>query len=131
MKMENKKIENHKIETVEHDMHVDGHILKEKKVTTFIEGRHSGMEGNWDATEIVRYFRSIESSKQNRCLEVTEHFREGFITGRKVMKSEFENGDPRKMTGDEMKQFENDWDKLSSLAFLKTHPNLTHCTQID
>ena len=46
MKMENKIIENHKIETVEHDMHVDGQILKEKKVTTTIEGRHSGMEGN-------------------------------------------------------------------------------------
>ena len=29
MKMENKIIENHKIETVEYDMHVDGQILKE------------------------------------------------------------------------------------------------------
>ena len=117
MRMENKIIENHTIMTEEHDMHVDGHILKEKKVTTFIEGRHSGMEGNWDATEIVKYFRSIEND-QNRCLEVTEHFREGFITGRNDRKSKIENGDSRKMTGDEMEQFENDWDKLSSLAFL-------------
>lgn len=130
MKMENKIIENHKIETVEHDMHVDGQILKEKKVTTFIEGRHSGMEGNWDAIEIVKYVRSIENDK-NRCLEVTEHFREGFITGRKDRKSEIENGDPRKMTEDEIEQFENDWDKLSCLAFLNTRPNLTHSTQID
>ena len=95
--MENKIIENHKIETVEYDMHVDGQILKEKKVTTFIEGRHSGM----DAIEIVKYFRSIEGD-QNCCLEVTEHFREGFITGHKDRMSEIENGDRRKMTGDEM-----------------------------
>ena len=120
--MENKIIENHKIKTEEHDMLVDGHILKEKKVTTFIEGHHSGMEanwdatveGNWDATEIVKYFRTIKND-QNRCLEVTKHFREVFITGHNVRK----NGDRRKMTEDEMEQFENDWDKLSSLAFLK------------
>ena len=117
--MENKIIENHKIKTEEHDMLVDGHILKEKKVTTFIEGHHSGMEANWDATvegnwvatEIVKYFRTIKND-QNRCLEVNKHFREGFIT---------DNGDRRKMTEDEMDQFEKDWDKLFSLAFLNTH----------
>ena len=134
MKMENKTIENHQIKTEEHLKRVDGHVLKEKMVTTSIEGRHSGMEDNYDATEIVEYSRSIENH-QNRRLVVTEHFKEGFITGKRDMEStvvylEIENGEPRQMTKDDMEQFEKDWDKLSKLALnqwpasFDTHPNL-------
>ena len=113
MKVENKTIENHKIKTEEHEMRVDGHVLKETKVTTFVEGRYSGMEENWDATEIVEYSRSIENH-QNRRLVVKEHFKEGFITGKRVMECEIENGEPRKMTKDDMEQFIRDWDRLSN-----------------
>ena len=133
MKMENKTIENHQIKTEEHLMRVDGHVLKEKTVTTFVEGRHSGMEDNYDATEIVEYSRCIENH-QNRRLVVTEHFKEGVITGKRDTEStvnlEIENGEPRQMTNDDMEQFEEDWHRLSKLALnqwpasFDTHPNL-------
>ena len=142
--MENKTIENHKIKTEEHQMRVDGHVLSEKTVTTFIEGRHSGMEDNYDATAIVEFSRSIENHQNRRLVVVKEHFKEGFITGKRVMESrvqsgnsyaqsswwpflsnrgqapmenEVENGEPRHMTKDDREQFEKDWDKLSNLAF--------------
>ena len=147
MKMENKTIENHQIKTEEHLMRVDGHVLKEKTVTTSVEGRHSGMKDNYDATDIVEYSRSIHNH-QNRRVVVKEHFKEGFITGKRVtesqvlsgnsyaqsgralMESEVENGEPRQMTKDDMEQFEKDWDQLSKLALnqwpasFDTHPNL-------
>ena len=130
MKMENKTIEDHKIKTEEHEMRVDGHVLKEKTVTTFVGGRHSGMEDNWDATEIVEYSRSIEN-QQNRRLVVKEHFKEGFITGnRNETREMIENGECWQMTKDDMEQFEKDWDHLSKLALnqwpagFDTHPNL-------
>ena len=143
MKMENKTIENHQIKTEEHLMRVDGHVLKEKTVTTSIEGRHSGMEDNYDATEIVEYSRSIENHQNRRVVSVKEHFKEGFITGKRVieshvqsgnsyaqsdgwpflsnrgqalMESEVENGEPRQMTKDDLEQFEKDWDQLTKLA---------------
>ena len=37
-KMENKIIKDHTIKSDEHEMRVDGQFLKEKKVTTFIDG---------------------------------------------------------------------------------------------
>lgn len=133
MKMDNKTIENHQIKTEEHLKRVDGHVLKEKMVTTSIEGRHSGMKDNYDATEIVEYSRSIENH-QNRRLVVTEHFKEGFITGKRDMEStvnlEIENGEPRQMTKEDMEQFEKDWVQLSKLALnqwpasFDTQPNL-------
>ena len=128
--MENKTIENHQIKTEEHFMRVDGHVLKEKTVTTSIEGRHSGMEDNYDATDIVEYSRSIENHQNRRLVVVTEHFKEGFITGKRVMESHVENGEARQMTKDDMEQFEKDWDQLSKLALnqwpasFDTHPNL-------
>ena len=112
-------IKDHAIESEEHEMRVDGQFLKEKKVTTFIDG---GCKDELDATEIAKLFRSIENDGQTRRLEVTEDFCQGFITEFKAVECEIENGDPRhcrQMTEDEMEQFENDWDKLSSLAFLK------------
>ena len=130
MKMENKTIENHKIKTEEHLMRVDGHVLKEKTVTTFVEGRHSGMEDNYDATKIVEYSRSIDNHQNRRLVAVKEHLKEGFITGKRVMESEVENGEPRHMTKDDMEQFEKDWDQLSKLALnqwpasFDTRPNL-------
>ena len=128
MKMENKTIENHKIKTEEHEMRVNCHILTAKMVTTFIEGRHSGNAENWDATEVVEYSRTIENHQSRRCV-VKEHFKEGFITGKRSMDFEVENGEPQKMTKDEMEQFEQDWDWLSKLALnqlpasFNTHPN--------
>ena len=150
MKMENKTIENHQIKTEEHLMRVDGHVLKEKTVTTSIEGRHSGMEDNYDSTEIVEYSRSIENHQNRRVVSVKEHFKEGFITGKRVMEShvrsgnsyaqsgralmesEVENGEPRKMTKEDVETFEKDWDQLSKLALnqwpasFDTRPNLSN-----
>ena len=124
-------IKDHAIESEEHEMRVDGQVLKEKKVTTFI---HGGCKDELDATEIAKYFRSIENDGQTRRLEITEDFCQGFITEFKAVECEIENGDPRhcrQMTEDEMEQFVNDWDRLSSLAFLTSHPNITHYTQIN
>ena len=150
MKMENKTIENHQIKTEEHLMRVDGHVLKEKTVTTSIEGRHSGMEDNYDATDIVEHSRSIENHQNRRVVSVKEHFKEGFITGKRVMEShvqsgtsyaqsgralmesEVENGEPRQMTNADVEQFEKDWDQLSKLALnqwpasFDTRPNLSN-----
>ena len=129
--MENKIIEDHTIESEEHEMRVDGQFLKEKKVTTFIDG---GCKDELDATEIAKLFRSIENDDQTRRLEITEDFCQGFITEFKAVECEIENGDPRhcrQMTEDEMEQFVKDWDRLSSLAFLNSHPNITHYTQIN
>ena len=124
-------IKDHTIESEEHEMRVDGHFLKEKKVTTFIDG---GCKDELDLTEIAKYFRSIENDGQTRRLKITEDFCHGFITEFKAVECEIENGDPRhcrQMTEDEMEQFVNDWDRLSSLAFLNSHPNITHYTQIN
>ena len=118
--MENKKIENHAIKSEEHLMQVDGQVLKEKKITTFIEGRHSGMEDNWDAKEIVEITRRIENHESYRRLHITEHFIEGFITGYKVKDTDIKNGNLRNMTEKEEEQFENDWDKFTNLAFLNS-----------
>ena len=129
--MENKRIKDHSIESEEHEMRVDGQFLKEKKVTTFIDG---GCKDELDATEIAKLFRSIEIDGQTRRLEITEDFCQGFITEFKAVECEIENGDPRhcrQMTEDEMEQFVKDWDRLSSLAFLNSHPNITHYTQIN
>ena len=150
MKMENKTIENHQTKTEEHLMRVDGHVLKEKTVTTSIEGRHSGMEDNYDATDIVEHSRSIENHQNRRVVSVKEHFKEGFITGKRVMEShvqsgnsyapsgqalmesEVENGEPRKMTKEDVETFEKDWDQLSKLALnqwpasFDTRPNLSN-----
>ena len=126
-KMENKMIKDHTIKSDEHEMRVDGQFLKEKKVTTFIDG----CKDELDATEIAKYFRSIENDGQTRHLEITENFCEGFITGFKAVECEIENGDPRhcrQMTEDEIEQFVKDWDRLSCLAFLNSHP---HYTQMD
>lgn len=124
-------IKDHAIESEEHEMRVDGQFLKEKKVTTFIDG---GCKDELDATEIAKLFRSIENDGQTRRLEVTEDFCQGFITEFKAVECEIENGDPRhcrQMTEDEMEQFVNDWDRLSCMAFLTSHPNITHYTQIN
>ena len=124
-------IKDHAIESEEHEMRVDGQFLKEKKVTTFIDG---GCKGELDGTEIAKLFRSIENDGQTRRLEVTEDFCQGFITEFKAVECEIENGDPRhcrQMTEDEIEEFVNDWDRLSSLAFLNSHPNITHYTQIN
>ena len=128
--MEDKIIKDHTIESKEHEMRVDGQFLKEKKVTTFIDG----CKDELDATEIAKIFRSIENDGQTRRLEITEDFCQGFITEFKAVECEIENGDPRhcrQMTEDEMEQFVNDWDRLSSLAFLNSHPSITHYTQIN
>ena len=128
--MENKIIKDHTIESEEHEMRVDGQFLKEKKVTTFIDGCYD----EFDATEIAKYFRIIENDDQTRRLEITEDFCQGFITEFKAVECEIQNGDPRhcrQMTEDEIEQFVNDWDRLSSLAFLNSHPNITHYTQIN
>ena len=124
-------IKDHAIESEEHEMRVDGQFLKEKKVTTFIDG---GCKDELDATEIAKLFRSIENDGQTRRLEVTEDFCQGFITEFKAVECEIEHGDPRhcrQMTEDEMEQFVNDWDRLSCMAFLNSHPNITHYTQIN
>ena len=124
-------IKDHAIESEEHEMRVDGQFLKEKKVTTFIDG---GCKDELDATEIAKLFRSIENDGQTRRLEVTEDFCQGFITEFKAVECQIENGDPRhcrQMTEDEMEQFVNDWDRLSCMAFLNSHPNITHYTQIN
>ena len=129
--MENKIIKDHTIESEVHEMRVDGQFLKEKKVTTFIDG---GCKDELDATEIAKYIRSIENDGQTRRLEIAEDFCQGFITEFKAVECEIENGDPRhcrQMTEDEMEQFVNDWDQLSSMAFLNSHPNITHYTQIN
>ena len=129
--MENKMIKDHAIESEEHEMRVDGQFLKEKKVTTFIDG---GCKDELDATEIAKLFRSIENDGQTRRLEVTEDFCQGFITEFKAVECQIEHGDPRhcrQMTEDEMEQFVNDWDRLSCMAFLNSHPNITHYTQIN
>ena len=122
--MENKIIQDHSIMSDEHEMRVDGHFLKEKKVSTFIDGCKDQPE----ATEIAKYFRIIENGDQTRRLEITENFCEGFITDFKAVECEIENGGPRNcrpMTEDEIEQFVQDWDRLSCLAFLNSHPNLT------
>ena len=127
--MENKIIEDHTIKSEEHEMRVDGQFLKETKVTTFVDG----CKDEFDATEIVKYFRTIENDVQTRRLEITENFCQGFITRFKAVECEIENGDLRncrQMTEDEIEQFVKDWDRLFSLAFLNSHPNLTHYTQI-
>ena len=124
-------IKDHAIESEEHEMRVDGQFLKEKKVTTFIDG---GCKDELDATEIAKIFRSIENDGQTRRLEITEDFCQGFITEFKAVECGIENGDPRhcrQMTEAEMEQFVNDWDRLSSVAFLISHPNITHYTQIN
>ena len=124
-------IKDHAIESEEHEMRVDGQFLKEKKVTTFIDG---GCKDECDATELAKLFRSIENDGQTRRLVVTEDFCQGFITEFKAVECEIENGDPRhcrQMTEDEMEQFVNDWDRLSCMAFLNSHPNITHYTQIN
>ena len=124
-------IKDHAIESEEHEMRVDGQFLKEKKVTTFIDG---GCKDELDATEIAKLFRSIENDGQTRRLEVTEDFCQGFITEFKAVECQIEDGDPRhcrQMTEDEMEQFVNDWDRLSCMAFLNSHPNITHYTQIN
>ena len=124
-------IKDHAIESEEHEMRVDGQFLKEKKVTTFIDG---GCKDELDATEIAKLFRSIENDGQTRRLEVTEDFCQGFITEFKAVECQIEHGDPRhcrQMTEDEMEQFVNDWDRLSCMAFLNSHPNITHYTQIN
>ena len=125
-------IEDHAIESEEHEMRVDGQFLKEKRITTLIDG---GCKDELDfATEIAKIFRSIENDGQTRRLEITEDFCQGFITEFKAVECEIENGDPRhcrQMTEDEMEQFVNDWDRLSSVAFLISHPNITHYTQIN
>ena len=124
-------IEDHAIESEEHEMRVDGQFLKEKKVITFIDGE---CKDELDATEIAKLFRSIENDGQTRRLEITEDFCQGFITEFKAVECEIENGDPRhcrQMTEDEIEQFVKDWDRLSSLAFLNSHPNITHYTQIN
>ena len=123
-------IKDHAIESEEHEMRVDGQFLKEKKVTTFIDG----CKDELDVIEIAKYFRSIENDGQTRRLEITEDFCQGFITEFTAVECEIENGDPRhcrQMTEDEMEQFVKDWDRLSSLAFLNSHPNITHYTQIN
>ena len=124
-------INDHAIESEEHEMRVDGQFLKEKKVTTFIDG---GCKDELDETEIAKLFRSIENDGQTRRLEITEDFCQGFITEFKAVECQIENGDPRhcrQMTEDEMEQFVNDWDRLSCMAFLNSHPNITHYTQIN
>ena len=123
-------IKDHAIESEEHEMRVDGQFLKEKKVTTFIDG----CKDELDVIEIAKYFRSIENDGQTRRLEITEDFCQGFITEFKAVECGIENGDPRhcrQMTEAEMEQFVNDWDRLSSVAFLISHPNITHYTQIN
>ena len=124
-------IKDHAIESEEHEMRVDGQFLKEKRVTTIIDGE---CKDELDASEIAKIFRSIENDVQTRRLDITEDFCQGFITEFKAVECGIENGDPRhcrQMTEAEMEQFVNDWDRLSSVAFLISHPNITHYTQIN
>ena len=120
-----KAVDNHQVKTEERVMRVDGHILTETKSTTFIEGFYSGRFG--DSKTVVKYVRSIENNfGAKRSVKVTEHFINGHITGKRTSKTE---GDLN--TEEEMEQFEKDWDRFSNLSFLRTHPNLTHISQIE
>ena len=109
----------------EREFLVDGNILKETKSKTFIEGHYNGKFG--DSTTIIEYTRSIENSfGAKRSVKITEKFINGYITG---VRTEETEGDLN--TSEEMQQFENDWDKFTSIHFLRTHPDLTHISQIE
>ena len=119
--MEDKYTDDHEVKTEERQMRVEDHVLTDKKVTTFIEGHYSGRFS--DSKTIVEHTQIIENTLGKRSVKVTEHFINGYITGKRTVETE--------MTEEEMEQFENDWDKFSNMLFLKTHPNLTHISQVD
>ena len=84
IKMDNseldKAMDNHQVKTEERVMRVDGHILTEKKSTTFIEGFYSGRFHVVSKT-IVEYVRSIENNfGAKRTIKVIEHS----ITGKRT-----------------------------------------------
>ena len=116
--MDTKIIENHQIHVMVHEMRVEDYFLKEKRIKTEIEGKYSEYG---DSTVIRERIRSIEGA-QNRSLKITEVVNGNYKAGHSTVETD--------MTKDEIKQFENDWDRLVSLAFLQSHPNVSDFEQI-
>ena len=115
--MDTKIIEDHQIHVMDHVMRVEDNVLTEKRIKTKIEGKYS----EYGVSTVIRErIRSIEAEGgQNRNLKITEVVNG---TGHRTVETD--------MTKDEIKQFENDWDKLASIAFLQIHPNVSSSEQI-
>ena len=79
--MENKTTEDHEIQTEEREMRVNGHFLKETKVTTFIDGDHDEYRESTTIVELNQIIDKFEDSdtqvtQNQRCRYI------GFISTR-------------------------------------------------